>query len=55
MLINGTQIFRKPVQNVTDEVGVEELHCGVNNVVDHVLVQLDGRSSCYGKQRHDAP
>jgi hypothetical protein len=53
MFVDGGQIFGEPVQNVSDEVGVEKSHSSVDYVVHHVLVQLDGGSPGCDEQRHD--
>jgi hypothetical protein len=39
-LIHNCQVLRESVQNVADEVCVKELHCGVDDVVCHVFVQI---------------
>lgn len=44
-LVNRGQIFWKPVQDVSDEVSIKEVHSSVYNVGDHVFVEINGSSS----------
>jgi hypothetical protein len=53
-VIHSCQIFRKPIQNVADEIGVEKSHRCVDNRRDHVFVELHRCASAKQQQSNNS-